>query len=152
MMKKRLLIGIFTTLLFLQACGNKEYKPKEIVSETDVCKVCNMSIVYKDFAGEIALTNGDYEMFDDIGCLIEYMKNMNDKDLGEAFIKDQSGKVWLNVKTATYVYDKDIWTPMSYGVIAFKTKDSAKNYIKKAGKGELLSFADLKTFKWGVHH
>ena len=131
MMKTRLLICIFTTLLFLQACGNKEYKPKEIVSETDVCKVCNMSIVHKDFAGEIALTNGDYEMFDDIGCLIEFMKGMNEKDLGEAFIKDQSGKEWLNVKTATYVYDKDIWTPMSYGVIAFKTKDSAKNYIKK---------------------
>ncbi|MGG0655928.1 nitrous oxide reductase accessory protein NosL [Rummeliibacillus pycnus] len=151
-MKKWWLISIFTTLLLLQACGNKEYKPKEIVSETDVCKVCNMSIVHKEFAGEIAFTNGDYEMFDDLGCLIEYMKNMNEKDLGKAFIKDQDGKKWLNVQTASYVYEKDIWTPMSYGVIAFQTENSAKNYIKKEGKGELLSFDDLKTFKWGVHH
>lgn len=151
-MKKRWIIGIFTTVLLLQACGNKAYKPKEIVPETDVCKICNMSIVHKDFAGEIALKNGDYEMFDDLGCLIKYMKDMNEDDLGEAFIKDQSGKHWLNVKTSSYVYDKDIWTPMSYGVVAFKTKTSANNFIKKEGKGQLLSFDDLKTFKWGVHH
>ncbi|RIJ64597.1 nitrous oxide reductase accessory protein NosL [Rummeliibacillus sp. POC4] len=151
-MKKRWLVGIFAIVLCLQACGNKEYKPRKIVSETDICKICNMSIVHKEYAGEIALKNGDYEIFDDLGCLVEYMKDMDEDDLGKAFIKDKSGKKWLDVKTASYVYDKDIWTPMSYGVIAFQTKDEAKKYIEKEGKGELLSYSDLDTFKWGVHH
>lgn len=151
-MKKSWLVGTIILVLFLQACGNKEYKPRKIVSETDICKICNMSIVHKEYAGEIALKNGDYEIFDDLGCLIEYMKDMDKDNLGKAFIKDESGKKWLDVKTASYVYDKDIWTPMSYGVIAFSTKEKAKKYIKKEGKGELLSYADLNTFKWGVHH
>ena len=98
------------------------------------------------------MKNGDYEIFDDLGCLVEYMKDMDEDDLGKAFIKDESGKKWLDVKTASYVYDKDIWTPMSYGVIAFQTKDEAEKYIAKEGKGELLSYSDLDTFKWGVHH
>lgn len=151
-MKKRGLVVLFAAVLLLQACSDKDYKPRGIVSETDVCKVCNMSIVHEEYAGQIALSNGDYEMFDDLGCLIEYMKNLNKGDIGKAFIKDEGEKNWVDVKTASYVYDKDIWTPMSYGVIAFESKDSAQQYIDKEGKGQLMSYSDLDSFKWGVHH
>ncbi|KOO49135.1 nitrous oxide reductase accessory protein NosL [Viridibacillus arvi] len=151
-MKKRGLVVLFSAVLLLQACSNKDFKPRGIVSETDVCKVCNMSIVHEEYAGQIALSNGDYEMFDDLGCLIEYMKNLNKGDVGKAFIKDEGENNWVDVKTASYVYDKDIWTPMSYGVIAFESKDSAQQYIDKEGKGKLLSYSDLDSFKWGVHH
>ncbi|ETT82200.1 nitrous oxide reductase accessory protein NosL [Viridibacillus sp. FSL R5-0477] len=151
-MKKRGLVVLLAAVLLLQACSNKDFKPRGIVSETDVCKVCNMSIVHEEYAGQIALSNGDYEMFDDLGCLIEYMKNLNKGDVGKAFIKDEGEKNWVDVKTASYVYDKDIWTPMSYGVIAFESKDSAQQYIDKVGKGQLLSYSDLDSFKWGVHH
>jgi len=151
-MKKRGLVVLFAAVLSLQACSNKDFKPRGIVSETDVCKVCNMSIVHEEYAGQIALSNGDYEMFDDLGCLIEYMKNLNKGDVGKAFIKDEGEKNWVDVKTASYVYDKDIWTPMSYGVIAFESKDSAQQYIDREGKGQLLSYSDLDSFKWGVHH
>ncbi|MBK3496223.1 nitrous oxide reductase accessory protein NosL [Viridibacillus sp. YIM B01967] len=136
----------------LQACGNKEYKPREIVSETDVCEVCNMSIVHEDYAGQIALKNGDYKMFDDLGCLVEYMEDMDNDNLGQAFIKDGGGKDWVDVKTASYVYDKETWTPMSYGVIAFKSEGAAKDWMSEKKVGKLLSFADLEDFKWGVHH
>ncbi|TQR21746.1 nitrous oxide reductase accessory protein NosL [Psychrobacillus vulpis] len=151
-MKIKWLVCFFVVVLLLQACGNKDYKPRDLVSETDVCKVCNMSIVHEEYAGQIALSNGDYEMFDDLGCLIEYMKNLNKKDIGKTFIKDEGRENWINVETASFVYDKDIWTPMSYGVIAFESKDVAQQYIVNEGKGKLLSYADLDTFEWGVHH
>ena len=53
----------------------------------------------------------DHEIFDDLGRLVEYMKDMDEDDLGKAFIKDESGKKWSDVKQLSYVYDKDIWTP-----------------------------------------
>lgn len=150
-LKVKLIILVVMVVAILQACADKEYKPKEIVSETDVCEVCNMSIVHEDYAGQIALENGDYRMFDDLGCLIEYMKEMDDGDLGKAFIKDEDGKNWVDVKSANYVYDKEIWTPMSYGVIAFKSEAVAKDWMTKNKGGTLLRFNDLEDFKWGVH-
>ena len=64
----------------LGACSEKTFEPKSINAETDICKICNMSIAHEDYAGQIVFKNGDYEMFDDIGCLMEFMQErMNRK-------------------------------------------------------------------------
>ena len=47
-----------------------------------------MSIVHNAYAGQIALKNGDYEIFDDIGCLMEYIEANGEDEIGAAFIKD----------------------------------------------------------------
>lgn len=150
-MKWRILIIAFMVLL-LTACSEKTYEPREINGETDICKVCNMSIVHTDYAGQIVLKNGDYEIFDDIGCLMEYIKGIDESEIGAAFIKDANEDKWLNVKKATYIYSKDYWTPMNYGVLAFSTKEDAEKWIANNGEGEFLKYEDLKDFKWGIHH
>ena len=71
-------VALVITVLLLQGCGAKEFIPREIVAETDVCKVCNMSIVHEEYAGQVALSNGDYEMFDDLGCLVQYVTTLNE--------------------------------------------------------------------------
>lgn len=144
--------GLMSLLLLLVAgCGEKTYEPRDIVAETDVCKICNMSIVHEDYAGEIVLENGDYEIFDDIGCLIDYINKNGDDEIGAAFIKDNNNK-WVNVFKSSYVYSKDFWTPMNYGVLAFETKEEANKWIESQGKGELLAYEDLHDFQWGLHH
>lgn len=52
-----------------------------------------MSIVHNAYAGQIALKNGDYEIFDDIGCLMEYIVSNGDEEIGAAYIKDASKKM-----------------------------------------------------------
>lgn len=144
--------GIIAFLLLLVAgCSEKTYEPRDIVPETDVCKICNMSIVHEDYAGQIVLDNGDYEIFDDIGCLMEYIDANGDEEIGAAFIKDFNNE-WINVFTGSYVYSKDIWTPMNYGVIAFDSEKAAQDWIASEGQGELLVYNDLLDFKWGLHH
>ncbi|MEG0259466.1 MAG: nitrous oxide reductase accessory protein NosL [Lysinibacillus sp.] len=151
-MKKWILLFVAMCIVVLSGCSEKTYKPRDIVSETDVCKVCNMSIVHEDYAGQIALENGDYETFDDIGCLMDYIETNGDGKVGAAFIKDAQSSKWIDVYEATYVYDKDFWTPMNYGVLAFQTADAANEWMKKESKGKLLTNEDLKDFKWGIHH
>lgn len=150
-MKKILGVTCMLLLLVVAGCGEKTYKPRDIVAETDVCKICNMSIVHGDYAGEIVLKNGDYEIFDDLGCLIDYVKKNGDKEIGAAFIKDEKNKKWINVFKGSYVYSKDFWTPMNYGVLAFDSEKAAKDWIASEGQGKLLTYEDLLDFKWGIH-
>lgn len=150
MMKKWMFMAV-ACLIFLIGCSEKSYKPREIVSETDVCKVCNMSIVHNEYAGQIILKNGDVEMFDDIGCLMDYINANGEDEMGAAFIKDAVKNEWINTFEAMYVYNKDYWTPMNYGVLAFDTKDAANSWMEKEGHGKILTYADLHTFNWGIH-
>ncbi|MBQ0140278.1 MAG: nitrous oxide reductase accessory protein NosL [Kurthia sp.] len=149
-MKKSLMTAVLATAVLLAGCGDKTYEAKKINPQTDVCEICNMSIANEKYAGQIALKNGDYEMFDDLGCLMQYYTKMKKDDLGEAFIKDEASDEWLNVEKSVFVFDKSIPTPMSYGVIAFKDEAAAKQYVEKTDAGKIISFEDLKSFDWGA--
>lgn len=141
------LVAVFV----LAACGEKEYTPKEISAETDVCEVCNMSISHIDYAGQIVFKNNDHVVFDDIGCLMEYIIDNGDNEIGAAFIKDEATGNWLNVKDAVYMYNANYWTPMSYGVLAFADETSANDYSAENGEAKQLAYADLLQFDWGIH-
>lgn len=151
-MKNKWLVAVMALLLVVLAgCGDKEYKPKAINPETDVCKVCNMSITHANYAGQIVFKNNDHLIFDDLGCLMEYIVENGEDEIGAAFIVEENSHKWINVKDAVYVYNKDFWTPMNYGVLAFDTEEGANEYMAANGQGELLSYDDLYDFNWGVH-
>ena len=148
---KRWIVMVVISCVLLVGCGDKTYVPREIVGETDVCKTCNMSIVHNEYAGQIALKNGDFEMFDDLGCLMEYIKANGENEIGAAFIKDANNDEWRDVFKATFIYNKEYWTPMNYGVLAFKTKDAAVDWMALKGEGQVLVYQDLQNFNWGIH-
>lgn len=149
-MKKVWMSVALATTVLLTGCGDKGYEATKINPATDVCEICNMSIADEKYAGQIALKNGDYEMFDDLGCLMQYYSTMDKDDLGEAFIKDDAGKEWLDVSKSSFVFNKEIATPMGYGVIAFKDEASAKAFVEKEGTGKVMNFTDLEAFDWGA--
>jgi copper chaperone NosL len=150
-MKHILILSSIIAILLLAGCGNKEYKPKEISVETDVCEICNMTISHLDYAGQIVFKNNDYLVFDDLGCLMEYIIDHGESEIGAAYIKDESTNEWINVKEAVYIYEANYWTPMNYGVLAFASRESADAYMSKNGQGKQLGYKDLFTFEWGIH-
>lgn len=152
-MRKLGLTIMASAAILLTACGEKTYEPHDINHDTDICKICNMSIVHDDFAGQIIEKNGDYEVFDDIGCLVEKMQRdgLGEQDIGAAFIKDTETNEWINIFSATYLYDKDFFTPMNYGVLVFNDEKEAQAYQQQEGKGTLMKYQDLADFKWGIH-
>lgn len=149
---KKYLLAAFATVI-LAGCGDKNYEPRALNEETDVCQICQMTVVHQDFAGQIIEKNGDYEVFDDIGCLVEKLERnqQSEKDVGAAYIKDANTGEWINVFEATYLYDKEFWTPMNYGVLVFEDVTEAEAYRSKSGYGKLMNFEDLQGFKWGIH-
>ncbi|MCP1144849.1 nitrous oxide reductase accessory protein NosL [Lysinibacillus endophyticus] len=137
-------------VFLLTACGDKAYKPREINPETDVCHICNMSVTSIDYAAQVVLKNNDIVVFDDLGCLMEYIKQNGEQEIGAAYIRDMNSSNWLDIKDASYVYSADYWTPMNYGVLAFASEQEAKEYMKE-NPGKIVPYENLLTFNWGVH-
>lgn len=73
---------------------------------------------YPDYAGQIIFKNNDHLVFDDLGCLIEYLREP-EKEVAVAYIKSNDKQEWVDVKAAAYIYNQNYWTPMNYGVLAF---------------------------------
>lgn len=149
-MKKTWMSTLLVTAVLLAGCGEKEYQATDINPQTDICEICNMSVAAEQYAGQIALENGDYEMFDDLGCLMEYYNEMNLDDLGKAFIKDTDSEDWLDVEKSVFVFDEELPTPMSHGVIAFKDEAAASSFVDKEGSGKVITFEELKSMDWGA--
>jgi len=151
MKKVFILLMAAVVSVILAACGETNTEPREIDEETDICVVCNMSITHPNYAGQLIFENNDHLVFDDIGCLIEYLKEP-EQDVAIAYIRAADTKEWIDVETAAYLYNEEYWTPMNYGVLAFASEEDAKKYAELNGAGENLSYDDLMTsFNWGVH-
>lgn len=143
-----LVIALLVTLMILAACGGASGQPPvEIDPETDVCTNCNMHIPGDMFGVEYITVNSDVRKFDDLGCMIKYMKDSSD-DIANVYVRDYLTEEWIDAKTATYVNDPEIITPMSNGVISFKTKADAEQFVTVRGQGEIFDYDALLKFEW----
>ncbi|MCT6925432.1 nitrous oxide reductase accessory protein NosL [Metasolibacillus sp.] len=148
-MKKIILLFIMGLLLI--GCSEQSVEPRKIDPETDICLVCNMGITHSDYAGQVIFKNNDYLVFDDLGCLIEYLREP-EQEVAVAYIQSNDKHEWIDVKKAAYIYNEDYWTPMNYGVLAFASVGDATIYEQENGAGKALTYDELVTsFNWGVH-
>lgn len=151
-MKKLVFAFILSGMLVLAGCTNEQnYEPVEINPEVDVCEICNMSIAHENYATEIITASGDVYKFDDIGCMIEFVhkeKSVPEDEIARQYVRDVESGEWVELEEAYHVYHEDIWTPMANGVVSFKNKEAAQNYIEKEGKGELYDYEKLLNHPW----
>jgi copper chaperone NosL len=140
----------FMVLIFLviplAACSVPvTYPAQAIDSSTDVCAKCNMHISDDQFAVEYITDDGTCEKFDDLGCMIKYINSNNVKP-AKIYVRDYISKAWIDGTTASYVYNPSIHTPMSNGVVSFKTIEEVQNFISENGKGEFMDYNKLLDF------
>ena len=128
--------------LLLDACAQREPKPVEIAPE-DMCAFCRMAISERRFAAEIITRDGDALKFDDIGCMLDYLKGKdNQSRIAAYFVADFETREWVRGEAAFYARSGEFKTPMSHGIVAFKdpgrAETAANNY-----KGRLIRFSEL---------
>lgn len=142
------LIGVLMLVIALTGCNQTDVQPVAIDEKNDKCDICQMAVKDDQFATQTHLENGKVLKFDDIGCMHQWIKeNPNEKDPIH-FVRDYNSKKWIALDQAVYVYDKDIKTPMAYGVVSFEKESDAKQFIEKEGKGKILKAEDLKSHGW----
>lgn len=122
-MKKLIL---FAMIVSMAACaGDADYSPREINWDRDICINCLMGLAEKEYSAQAINNRNKVIWFDDIGCLVEYMKTPDwERYKGNGEVKMYVGHCetgeWIDVEKAWFRFGDR--TPMGYGYGALKTK------------------------------
>ncbi|MFE8697501.1 nitrous oxide reductase accessory protein NosL [Cytobacillus sp. FJAT-53684] len=140
-MKFKILISLAIFIILLAGCTSSASGPVEIKQNEDACDACNMGIQELNSAAQMILENGKPLLFDDIGCMIDYIQKKA-PTYEAAFVHDYKTKEWIDFDKSTFVQDHSINSPMSYGIAAFEAEENASEFMNEHG-GKLYSQKEL---------
>lgn len=112
----------------------------------DACEFCKMTIMDKKYAAEIVTDKGKALKFDDVSCLIKYMKanKLKEPDLAFVVVNDYNKPgEWIDAKTATFLSSKDLKSPMRGDVAAFSAKSFATANMSQFSEAKMLTWKEI---------
>ncbi|MEO5948588.1 MAG: nitrous oxide reductase accessory protein NosL [Chitinophagaceae bacterium] len=139
-MKSTISIIIFSLVLFT-ACSSQ---PQPFVIGKDDCTVCKMGVVDLKYGGEIITKKGKYYKFDDLRCMITFIKSttLEEKDIARTLtINFNKPNEFVDVNNAWFAVSPDLRSPMGSNAAGVTTKEAAEKL--KGSTGQLLSWNDL---------
>ena len=141
-----IVIGLYLSNLFIGG----ESIPK-IYLDQDRCAQCGMVISRAEYAAlAYRIDTGEWVKFDDIGCLLKYMiENGGTSNFRDIYVADYNSGELIEAVDAFYVRASadDVYTPMSSGIVAFKTLDDAEAFSNRYG-GSIYTFQEL--YSWAA--
>ncbi|MBS1522113.1 MAG: nitrous oxide reductase accessory protein NosL [Bacteroidetes bacterium] len=139
-MKKTIFLFL---VLGITAC-KRQFEPINYGHEA--CAYCKMTIMDKHFAAEILTSKGKAIKFDDLGCLLSYIKeeHFTDED-ASIFVADYNNPDgdFLNARKAVYIKSDQLKSPMG-GNYASSPTTAAANKLNAAFNSTLLNWDNLK--------
>jgi len=134
--------SIGLVMLSLVSCVEGKPEPVEIVLNEETCSFCRMAVSQREFAGEVVMVSGSVDVFDDIGCLRDWVQEHPPPEGAGLFVVDHESGVWLDARTAFYVQAGKLPTPMSSGLAAFETETAARAGADELG-GRVLRWEQI---------
>ncbi|HVX49288.1 MAG TPA: nitrous oxide reductase accessory protein NosL [Chitinophagaceae bacterium] len=119
--------------------------PQRIVIGEDNCTYCNMTFSDARFGGEIVTQKGKVYEFDDIACLLSFLKQQPGiaQQSKNIYVVDFAGNhALMPVASAILFSSENLHTPMNGNIAAFADKESFEKY-SGAFKGNLVSWNEL---------
>ena len=114
----------------LFSCSAKE--PKPIKLNVDNCEFCKMTISNGKFASELITEKGRYYKFDDVSCMIKYVKANKAVAYKSLFVNNYLNEnQFIPVEKGFYLMGGTINAPMGGKVAAFDTDENATAYRTK---------------------
>lgn len=142
----------------LSSCQkNVDFTPRKVNYDRDVCHVCKMGLVDPKYDVQAINEQGEVRWYDDIGCLVE---DMREHDFNTW--KGNKYKIWIgNADTGEWIDAEKAWyrfgdrTPMGYGYGALKNKTDEAKYtfeevIKLINEGKTKREEFIKKKKMSI--
>lgn len=126
---KRLLL---VSCALLAACAVRPESPVPIRLNEDACAFCRMAIVSVSTAAQIVTPGEEPIMFDEIGCLQQYLAAHPVADPAAVFVADHRTGEWVKAKDAVFTKTA-VPTPMASGLLAHA--DTASRDADRAAAG-----------------
>lgn len=136
------ILSLGITLLVFTSCSSQ---PQPFVAGQDDCYVCKMGLADFRFGGEIITKKGKAYKFDDLRCMINYLKSnsLEEKDISKTLTMNfNKPNEFIDVKKAWYLVSPELRSPMNSNSSGFVSKEEAEKMLK--GKtGQILRWNDL---------
>jgi copper chaperone NosL len=121
--------AIMACLLFF-SCTDTQ--PKPIRLNSDSCEFCKMTISDGKFGAEVLTQKGRHYKFDDISCMVQYVKANTATNYTAFFISDYlNDNTLIPAENSHYLKGGDIHSPMRGNIAAFGSADDAAKYEKE---------------------
>jgi copper chaperone NosL len=145
----RTLVAAFLLSPFaLAACNRRDMSgPPNLRLGRSECAECGMIINEDRFSGGMTVErDGAVEplLFDDIGCMLDYMHDHPELRVGAAYVHDHATRAWVAAGEAVFLCSDEtkLATPMGSGIAAFAAKAVAEEAQRTLG-GDLLDYPGL---------
>ncbi|WP_165806718.1 nitrous oxide reductase accessory protein NosL [Chitinophaga parva] len=124
-MKQLIWTGLVAGIAAFTSC---KQGPQPIRYGYDACTHCKMTIVDKRFAAEIVTRKGRAYPFDDIACMVDYIKaGRNSGDVAAIYVSDYNKPdgSFMEASQAVFFYSEKFNSPMNGNYAAFSQGASA---------------------------
>jgi copper chaperone NosL len=131
-------------VFFCSAC---HIEPEALHFGNEACSFCKMTLMDEKFGAEVVTAKGKIFKFDDINCMLNFIKdnNISDQDVKFMLVTDyqHAGKL-LDVNLAYFLSSDEIRSPMGGNVAAFSSVEYCRQVNNEVG-GSIIGWQELKT-------
>ena len=106
------------------ACTTGPVHPVSIDTRNDMCAYCRMIVSDPRVAAQIVASGEDVRIFDDIGCLRDYLAGHQVTHDAVVFVADHRTGGWVPAREAVYTISTGRRTPMASGIVAHVSRAS----------------------------
>jgi copper chaperone NosL len=100
-------------------CAGAPPRPVEIDTRNDACEGCRMAISDRRFAAQVVAPGEEPRLFDDVGCLREWLAGTRDLAPGAvAYVADHRTGSWVEARRAVFTKVPGLASPMDSGLLA----------------------------------
>jgi copper chaperone NosL len=142
MKNKNIFSVIIVAAIILLSCNTA---PGPLKLGVDNCYFCKMTISDAKFGAEIVTNKGKQFKFDDVHCLIGYLKTNDLKQVAikDIYITDFTGNHYLiNIKQALLLKSDALRSPMGGNIAAFENADTLK-FMQQHYEGAVVNWNEL---------
>lgn len=149
-MKRRLLrIGaMFAAVLPAVGCGRSaDFGPPAITYGQTECYQCKMIVSEEPFAAAAVIVASDgvqKRAFDDIGCLLDFLREAPTADRAISYVHDHPSHKWLDASRAVFIRSESLRTPMASHLAAAESSAGAEELLRRYA-GTTATFEQLRT-------
>jgi copper chaperone NosL len=139
---KNVAIAASMFVFLISSCSNK---PQPFNYGKDVCDNCKMTIVDPKFGGEITTKKGKAYKFDDVVCMINFLKSdrLKESEIARKLVVNfNKQNDFVDVTKSFFLVSPELKTPMGGNTASFISQLEAEK-IKTSTPGEIRNWNDV---------